>query len=246
MRRNDVAMVDVFISHAQSDSDFACQVASDLVQQGVTVWALDNTLEPGEDLVRGVEEGIRMSRNLLVVLSRKSGKSDWLRAETALALSHPGKRVVPIFAEKGAEIPFLLRFTRGVDLSDSSRYARSIRDLSSSLLEDSGPNNTEREVQYSSRILKARLEAITLEQERLHLELENKFRARAFSTIAAAVTIGTVVVSLFGLTGAAWEDLESTVAVIIGIVSGMGGSMAALLVARNVARRWERIKRADK
>ena len=87
-------MPNVFISYAHEDDEFATKLALDLHERGLTVWQPDQHLRVGEHWAKAIEEAIHDADNILIVLSRNSSNSEWVRAEVALALSQEEKRVV--------------------------------------------------------------------------------------------------------------------------------------------------------
>ena len=120
--RKMVKMPQVFISHTNAEGEFAKQLARDLQSHGLTVWSADQHIGPGDHWLEVIQDAIRDSQNILVILSRNSARSSWVEAEAAIALCHGGKRIVPVYSTKDVDVPFMLRSIQGIDLSDPETW----------------------------------------------------------------------------------------------------------------------------
>lgn len=127
-------MTDVFISHAAADKPFVQRLAEDLRERGLSVWA-DESLPGGQRWGDVIEDAIRDSKNVLIVFSEQSNESEWLRSETALAISDGTKRAVPLILQHVTP-PLLFRSIQGVDFSEDADYAPSLELLYNSLSKD--------------------------------------------------------------------------------------------------------------
>ncbi len=74
-------MADVFISHATENKDIAEALTTALENEGVSVWLDKTKLRLGSPLRRGIEEGLRNSRFLVVVFSPEYFRKVWTQAE---------------------------------------------------------------------------------------------------------------------------------------------------------------------
>jgi hypothetical protein len=86
-----------FISHSSKDSDFAQKLAARLRMEGVPVWYAPDDILPGEKIYEQVKKAIASFDRLLVVLSRHSMDSEWVKTEMANALARErteGRRVL--------------------------------------------------------------------------------------------------------------------------------------------------------
>ncbi len=77
----------VFISYAQADQSVAQQIASGLRDAGLKVWFDEWALLPGDSIRERIEEGLRASDLLLVLLSPSAVSSRWITMEWNAALS---------------------------------------------------------------------------------------------------------------------------------------------------------------
>jgi hypothetical protein len=77
----------IFLSYAYEDSTEARRVARSLGDADFNVWLNEWHLTPGEDLDQAIDEAIRSSDKLVVLLSPHSVTSPWVRSELEQALS---------------------------------------------------------------------------------------------------------------------------------------------------------------
>jgi TIR domain len=140
-RRGDIRLLDdragklsVFISHSSADKRIASRLAMGLKAFDYEAWFDDWELLPGDSIVNRIETAIANTDVLLVLLSKSSVESRWVRRElsTGLArqLSGQGVMVVPVLVET-CEVPALLHDTKFVDLRDD--FESGFRELSKGL-----------------------------------------------------------------------------------------------------------------
>lgn len=75
-----------FISHSDHDHDFAIQLKRELEEYGLPIWFDLVQLRAGDSLSPKIPDAIRKNDFLLVLLSPKSVKSSWVKAEIDTAL----------------------------------------------------------------------------------------------------------------------------------------------------------------
>ena len=235
---------EVFISHARADSVFASKLAQDLDNRGLKVWSVDQHLRPGDHWAQVIEEGIHGAENILVVLSENSASSDWVRVETAMALTQEGKRIVPVFSTKKADVPFMLRAFQGIDLSDPKYYPNSIDKLANLLLEERPPSESNFHDENRARLLKILLEAIVLQQEKIRADDATKLKSRAlamnFAPVFAFVAFtGTMIIVVAAIKAVApiaadiLDDFGILLAAAMGSVAGYtAGRIGSFLTSR--------------
>lgn len=93
---------DVFISHASEDKgDFVRPLAEALQREGLRVWYDEFTLRAGDSLRGKIDEGLRLSRFGIVVVSPDFFAKRWptreLNGLTTLEISDGSKRIIPIW-----------------------------------------------------------------------------------------------------------------------------------------------------
>jgi TIR domain-containing protein/pentapeptide repeat protein len=74
-----------FISHSTKDQEFADRLYADLQNKGVRCWFAPHDIQGGEYMIEQIDNAIRMHERLLLILSRKSMKSDWVETEIVKA-----------------------------------------------------------------------------------------------------------------------------------------------------------------
>ncbi len=102
----------IFISYSHADKAFVNKLASNLVKHDAHVWVDTWELNVGDSILNRVQEAIRDSSALLIVLSKASVASEWCKKELSAGLMREldEKRVVvlPVLVED-CEIPVFLR-----------------------------------------------------------------------------------------------------------------------------------------
>lgn len=86
---------DVFLSHATPDSAEAHAVRDKIVAAGHRVFLAPKELQPGDDFAEEIRLALHGSRELWLLLSPASSKSEWVISEWGAAWAL-GKRIVPI------------------------------------------------------------------------------------------------------------------------------------------------------
>jgi hypothetical protein len=104
---------DVFISYAHDDRATARRFADALEAERLTVW-WDDSLRSGEAYDQVIEQALRDARAVIVIWSKKSVDSRWVRAEATLADRHG--TLVPAMIEP-CERPIMFELTHTADLS---------------------------------------------------------------------------------------------------------------------------------
>ncbi len=95
----------IFISHASADDDFVKELRLALEGQGLTVWVDSRNLLPGQRLEPEIEQAIETARHVIVVLSKETVNSAWVRKEVQKAQEveqrrkDDGYRVIPLLLE---------------------------------------------------------------------------------------------------------------------------------------------------
>ena len=75
-----------FISYSTKDQDFADRLYADLQVRGVRCWFAPEDLKIGDRFRQRIDEAIRLHDKLLLILSRHSVASDWVREEVESCL----------------------------------------------------------------------------------------------------------------------------------------------------------------
>jgi hypothetical protein len=108
-------MVGVFLSHSSNDKPFARRLGNDLRQYGARVWIDEAEINIGDSLIEKISEGISKTDYLLVLLSKYSSISEWVKREVNIALTQEinGKKisVLPCLLED-CELPLFPMVTK--------------------------------------------------------------------------------------------------------------------------------------
>lgn len=111
----------VFISYSAKDSDFANQLARDLLRVDFQVIKDSEVLLVGDDISEKISDSISDSDFVIAIISRDSIGSSWFQKEIEYALKK-GKKLLPILKET-VEIPILLSSLKYADFTVDYKVA---------------------------------------------------------------------------------------------------------------------------
>jgi hypothetical protein len=106
-------MTDVFLSYSREDQQNARLFAEGFEHEGFSVW-WDQALNPGEAFDQVTERALAEARAVVVLWSKKSVDSRWVRAEATQA--HADGRLIPVMIEP-CKRPIMFELTHTADLS---------------------------------------------------------------------------------------------------------------------------------
>jgi TolB-like protein len=109
-----VSLTDVFLSYNREDQATARRFAEAFEREGFSVW-WDQTLRSGEAYDEVTEGALRGAKAVVVLWSKKSVVSRWVRAEATLA--DRNRTLVPAMIE-ACERPIMFELTQTADLSN--------------------------------------------------------------------------------------------------------------------------------
>jgi TolB-like protein len=112
-------MPDIFLSYTREDQATAQRFAEAFEAQGFSVW-WDATLRSGEAYDQVTEEALKTAKAVVVLWSKKSVVSRWVRAEATLA--ERNHTLVPAMIEP-CDRPIMFELTQTADLSGWSGEA---------------------------------------------------------------------------------------------------------------------------
>jgi TolB-like protein len=107
------AAPDIFLSYTREDQATAQRFAEAFEAQGFSVW-WDVTLRSGEAYDQVTEEALRTAKAVVVLWSKKSVVSRWVRAEATLA--DRNRTLAPARIE-ACDLPIMFELTQTADLS---------------------------------------------------------------------------------------------------------------------------------
>ncbi len=133
-------MSDIFISYASADRERARLLADALSQKGWSVW-WDRTIPPGKEFDQVIEEALDAAKCVVVLWSKTSTASSWVKTEAAEAMRR--KILVPALIDE-TKIPLEFRRLQAADLSqwqgehshpELEKFSRSIEENINSTVE---------------------------------------------------------------------------------------------------------------
>jgi TIR domain len=107
-------MSDIFISYARADKDRAEHLAEAFSRQGWSVW-WDREIPPGKSFDETIENALNSARCIIVLWSRDSVSSRWVKTEAAEGAERG--ILVPALIDK-VQIPLEFKRIEAADLSD--------------------------------------------------------------------------------------------------------------------------------
>ncbi len=116
----------IFLSHIGVDKPFVRRLRGDLLAHGVPrVWLDEAEIEIGDSLITKIDEGMKVSRYIAVVLSTKSIDAPWVKKELDVAMNREitsGEVVVLPLLYEPCELPEFLKGKLYADFSKPEEY----------------------------------------------------------------------------------------------------------------------------
>ena len=107
-------MSDIFISYSSADRPRAALVAQALAARDWSIW-WDRTIPPGRQFDDVIEEALDAARCVVVLWSKASTASSWVRNEASEALQR--KALIPALIDSDVKIPLEFRRLQAADLT---------------------------------------------------------------------------------------------------------------------------------
>lgn len=107
-------MTDIFISYARGDREWVKMLADSLREKGYSVW-WDRDIPPGVIFDDFIEEKLKVAQCIIVVWSKASTISRWVRAEASEGVTR--NNLVPVLMEN-IKVPLAFRHIQTADLTD--------------------------------------------------------------------------------------------------------------------------------
>ena len=117
----------IFLSYSHKDKQWVDIFVRKLKSAGVNIWFDENEIKPGDTWREKLEEGLRLSDSIIMILSPESVSSSNLSFELGAALGM-GKRIIPI-VDRGIEasaIPGPIRHIRYLMMEDPEETAKDV------------------------------------------------------------------------------------------------------------------------
>jgi hypothetical protein len=91
-------MHEIFISYSRRDSSVVQALATALGEKGLSVWVDKSGIQEGDAYDTQIEDAIAQTRVVIVLWSKNSVRSQWVRAEAAYALSK--QKLLPVSIDR--------------------------------------------------------------------------------------------------------------------------------------------------
>lgn len=123
---------DVFISYSHFDRAWADRLRLALEQRGLAVWFDEHNIRPGDLFAKSLEQGLRESRAVALVVSQEALSSAWVEEEYYRALSLVNSssqlRLIPLLLGQ-AQLPGFLSSRQWIDFRDETSFEESVNRL---------------------------------------------------------------------------------------------------------------------
>ncbi len=127
----------VFISHSSKDKKLVDRIVDDLRSKGISVWYDKFEIQAGDNIVEKINEGLKDSKYLVLILSPNALGSSWVNEESSFGILQQitlkSVFVIPVLIED-CNIPPLLQPRRYIDFRKS--YKNGIAELVERLAKD--------------------------------------------------------------------------------------------------------------
>ena len=122
---------DVFLSYATPDESIAAKIRDALGAKGLQCFMSAKELAGGDNFSDVICNALRNSREVCVLFTPHSVKSEWVLTEWGAAWALK-KRIVPIIHRTDIDsLPDRLQSLQAIDFSDLSVFVKQVRDRSS-------------------------------------------------------------------------------------------------------------------
>jgi len=106
----------VFLSYANKDASYAKEIKDQLNSFGIHVWSPEQ-IKPGKPFSQSIMKAIEDSSAVIAIVSKNYLASSNSDMERGFALAH-NKEIIPVFLDKGSELPTGLTKILGINASD--------------------------------------------------------------------------------------------------------------------------------
>lgn len=109
---------DIFISYSKKDLDTVTQIKGMLDNPHIETFFAENSVDPGESLVKKIYAAIRKTDLFLLMWSSNSQESEWVAREIELARSE-NKTIIPIKLDSESKMPGVLSDIKYIPFHES-------------------------------------------------------------------------------------------------------------------------------
>ncbi len=123
----------IFLSHTGADKPFVRRLRDDLIGNGVPhVWVDEAEIEIGDSLMKKIEEGMKETHYIGVVLSSKSIDAPWVKKELEIAMNREiagGEVIVLPLLYEQVDLPTFLQGKLYADFTEPEKYEEAFSKL---------------------------------------------------------------------------------------------------------------------
>ena len=226
-----------FISYTQEDRPIVDQLRHKLLNSGMDVWS-DDQIPIGASIPARIDNAIRGSDIVFVLISPKSGDSLWFNAELAIAIAargrDPAKVVVPVLVGDQEQIPPLLRDISWLDINSEDDMGRRLSELTQllSMHESSPLLRTSHDVGAAIDLIEIERSAINRSAKAHDEKLIERELVLRTDLTRWMVVVAITLLAVGGIILAFADHMLSA-----GIVTTLNFGILAMLVAYTVRRR---------
>ena len=114
----------LFLSYSRGDAEVVTKLGDALEKCGFSIWRDQARIRGGQPWREAIEEGIRSSRGLIVVLTDESMKSEWVSYEYAFA---KGADIPVLAVAVSSRVPGPLSEFQTIPYDDPAKVAKAIK-----------------------------------------------------------------------------------------------------------------------
>jgi len=124
--------IDVFVSHASEDAEWARKLSAALKRSGVNAWDASSHLSPGDNWSLETGKALEKAAAMIVLLSPAATRSESVKREIEYALTSKrfDERLIPVLVKPTTGFPWVLsqiQFEQGQPGEVAKRVARRLK-----------------------------------------------------------------------------------------------------------------------
>lgn len=124
--------VRIFISHSSQDRHFVeSKIISPFETSGIRTWYSQVAIQTAAEWERSIKKGLESCEWFLIVLSKRSAESEWVKDELCWAIDNRDKHIIPIRIDSCEVTDFHIRLKRiqHIDFEDSEKFLQHLLQL---------------------------------------------------------------------------------------------------------------------
>ncbi|HET6253241.1 MAG TPA: COR domain-containing protein [Puia sp.] len=121
----------VFLCHSSKDKPVIKKIAADLTHKGISYWFDEEDLDPGDNIIDKITDGLQNSKMIIPCISKDQLASGWCRQEYQSILGRllggiSKQRIIPLILDDTSleEMPLFLSGFKSIHYKDAGEYNR--------------------------------------------------------------------------------------------------------------------------